>query len=134
VGVAPFDEVTVTRVMVAVLLAALTPLPASASSSGVAARYSSEAKMRRAAALHGITVPDGLEVCAATYHPLGSIITVRSLRRDSTWRCVVGDVPHPRDRASIIKRRIIVELTPRGAMHICGSVLDPPRSCPVEVL
>ena len=126
-----------TRLLVTVLLAALTgyPLgvPASAASSGVAARYSSEAKMRRAAAVHGVTVPDGLEVCAATYHPLGTIITVRSLRRGSTWRCVVGDVPHPRDRASIIKRRIIVELTPGGAMHICGSVVDPPRSCPVEV-
>jgi len=121
------------RLMVAALLAALSTQLASASSSGVAARYSSEAKMRRAAAVHGVSVPDGLEVCAATFHPLGSIITVRSLRRGTSWRCVVGDVPHPRDRASIIRRRIIVELTPRGAMHICGSVLDPPRQCPVEV-
>jgi len=121
------------RLIAAALLAALTTQPAAASSSGVAARYSSEAKMRRAAAVHGVIVPDGIEVCAATFHPLGSIITVRSLRRGTTWTCVVGDIPHPRDRASIIRRRIIVELTPRGAMHICGSVKDPPRSCPVEV-
>ena len=123
-----------TRLVAAALLAALTTQPACASSSGVAARYSSEAKMRRAAAVHGVSVPDGLEVCAATFHPLGSIITVRSLRRRTTWTCVVGDVPHPRDRASIIRRSIIVELTPRGAMHICGSVKDPPRFCPVEIL
>jgi len=124
----------VSRLMVAALLAALTTQPAVADQMGFAARYSSEAKMRRAAAVHGVSVPDGIEVCASAHHPLGSIITVRSVRRGTSWRCVVVDIPHPRDRASIIRRGIIVELTPRGAMHICGSVNEPPRQCPVEVL
>lgn len=87
--------------------------------------------MRRAAAIHGVEVPLGVEVCASPYHPLGTLIEVKSVRRGTEWRCIVGDFPHPRDRASIVRRRIVVELTPRGAMHICGSVREPPRQCPV---
>lgn len=102
-------------------------------SQGVAARYSSEGLMRRAAAVHGVEVPAGMEVCASPHHALGTVIIVRSPRRRTTWRCVVGDVPRARDRASIVRRGIVVELTPRGAMHICGSILEPPRQCKVTV-
>lgn len=122
-----------TRLLLSALLASLLAQSASAAHTGYAARYRSEQLMRRAAAVHGVEVPDGLEVCAATYHPLGTIITVRSSTRRTAWRCIVGDVPHARDRASIVRRNIIVEVTPRGAMRLCGSVEDPPRQCPVEV-
>jgi hypothetical protein len=98
---------------------------------GYAARYSTEGKMRRAAALHGVDVPAGVEVCASPHHALGTVIVVRSSR--GVWKCVVGDVPHARDRAAIVARNIVVEVTPRGAMRLCGSVREPPRQCPVTV-
>lgn len=104
-----------------------------ASMTGYAARYSSEAKMRRAARIHGVDVPNGMEVCASPHHALGTVITVRSARRKTAWRCIVGDVAHARDRAAIIERGIVIEVTPRGAMRLCGSVKDPPRQCPVTV-
>lgn len=120
-----------TRLLLSTLLASLLVEPASAAQSGYAARYRSESIMRRAAAVHGVEVPAGLEVCASPHHPLGALITVRSSR--GVWRCIVGDVPHERDRASIVRRRIVVEVTPRGAMVLCGSVREPPRQCPVTV-
>lgn len=89
--------------------------------------------MRRAAALHGVEVPRGVEVCASPHHQLGTRIIVRSARRDTSWSCIVGDVAHPRDRAAIVRRGIVVEVTPRGAMVLCGSIVDPPRQCPVTV-
>lgn len=89
--------------------------------------------MRRAAAIHGVAVPDGMEVCAATYHPLGTMIEVHSRRRGTRWRCIVGDIPRARDRAAIEARGIIVEVTPRGAMVLCGSVRERPEDCPVTV-
>lgn len=121
------------RLLFPFLLASLLTRPASAADAGYAARYRSEGLMRRAAAVHGVTVPVGLEVCASPYHALGTVITVRSARQRTTWRCVVGDVPHARDRASIVRRGIVVEVTPRGALRLCGSVEEPPRQCPVTV-
>lgn len=100
---------------------------------GVAARYRSERTMRRAAEIHGVAVPAGLEACASPLEQLGTLLVVTSRRLGTVWRCLVVDVAHPRDRAHILRRQIVVELTPRGAMHICGSVLDPPRLCPVVV-
>lgn len=120
-----------TRLLLPLLLAALLPMPVSAARTGYAARYRSEGLMRRAAVVHGVHVPAGLEVCASPHQPLGTVISVRSRR--GVWRCIVGDVAHPRDRASILRRGIVVELTPRGAMVICGSVREPPRQCPVTV-
>lgn len=122
------------RLLVVALLAMLAIEPATAGPRhGIAARYRSEQIMRRAAAVHGVEIPSGMEVCAATYHPLGTVIEVRSRRRGTVWRCVVGDVPHPNDRAAIVRRGIVVELTPRGAMEICGSVKERPERCPVTV-
>lgn len=122
-----------TRLLLSALLAGLLVEPASAAQQGYAARYRSEGLMRRAAAVHGVEVPAGLEVCASPYHALGTIITVRSSRRGTSWRCIVGDVPHDRDRASILRRGIVVEVTPRGALRLCGSIQDPPSQCPVTV-
>lgn len=122
-----------TRVLLSILLAVLLVEPASAAQTGYAARYRSEQVMRRAAELHGVDVPAGLEVCASPHQALGTVITVRSSRRGTSWRCIVGDVPHARDRASIVRRRIIVEVTPRGALRLCGTVQEPPSQCPVEV-
>jgi hypothetical protein len=118
--------------ILAALLAGLLQ-PARAAQTGYAARYSTEAKMRRAAAVHGVEVPAGMEVCASPHHALGTLIEVRSRRRGATWRCIVGDVPRDHDRAAIVRRRIVVEVTPRGAMRLCGTVQEPPRQCPVEV-
>lgn len=121
------------RLLFPFLLASLLVEPASAAHTGFAARYRSEGLMRRAAAVHGVAVPAGMEVCASPHHALGTIITVRSSRRRTAWRCIVGDVPHARDRATIVRRGIVVEVTPRGAMALCGSIADPPRQCPVTV-
>jgi hypothetical protein len=117
------------RLLVPVLLSTLMPL--AATQTGFAARYRSEGLMRRAAAVHGVTVPAGLEVCASPHLSLGTLITVRSRR--GVWRCIVGDVVHPRDRASILRRGIVVEVTPRGALRLCGTIREPPSQCPVEV-
>lgn len=122
-----------TRLLFPFLLASLLAQPASAAHTGYAARYRSEGLMRRAAAVHGVEVPAGLEVCASPHHALGTVITVRSSRRRTAWRCIVGDVPHARDRASIVRRGIVVEVTPRGALRLCGTVEEPPRQCPVTV-
>lgn len=123
------------RLLLSALLAGLlAPAPASAAPQrGYAARYRSEGLMRRAAAVHGVEVPSGLEVCASPHHALGTVITVHSRTRATAWRCVVGDIPAEKDRASILRRGIIVEVTPRGAIRLCGTVREPPRQCPVEV-
>lgn len=48
-------------------------------------------------------------------------------------RCKVVDLPQDRDRAGLERRRIVVELDHGSARAICGSVVDPPRRCPVVV-
>lgn len=125
------------RLLLSALLAALLIEPASAAPMhGVAARYSSERLMRRAAEIHGVTVPRGYEVCASPIERLGTRLTITSRvrgRAGAVWRCVVGDIAHPRDRATILRRGIIAELTPRGALHLCGTVRDRPEQCKVTV-
>lgn len=126
-----------TRLLCAALMAMLCIAPASAERvHGFSARYATDAKMARAAALHRVEVPATRKMCASPFHPLGTLLTVTSRvrgRAGRTWRCVVVDVAHERDRATIIRRGIVIELPPSGAMHICGSVTEPPRQCVVSV-
>jgi hypothetical protein len=102
---------------------------------GYAARYSTNQVMERAAAHHGVTPRKGEDICASPIHALHTHLVVHSKVRgnSSSIRCVVGDIAHPRDRAHILRRGIVVELTPRAALVICGSIREPPRQCPVVV-
>ena len=120
------------RLIAAALLAALTTQPASAEQTGYAARYR-PGLMERAAEIHGVRVPAGRELCASPTQPLGTLLTVTSRISGHVWRCVVSDVAHPRDRAHILRRGIVIELPPAGALHLCASIVDPPRQCPVIV-
>jgi hypothetical protein len=121
-----------TRLMVAALLAALTTQPASADQMGYAARYR-PGLMERAAQIHGVSIPPGRELCSSPTERLGTLLTVTSRISGSVWRCVVVDIAHARDRASILRRGIVIELPPIGAMHLCGSVRGRPSDCPVRV-
>lgn len=48
-------------------------------------------------------------------------------------RCKVIDLPQERDRKGLEAREIVVELDHESAREICGSVVDPPRQCPVII-
>lgn len=68
---------------------------------------------------------------AHTYHALGTWVTVHGQRLGRSLRCLVIDVPRPRDRARIIQRGIVVELAWEDNRYICGHANEPPRRCPV---
>ena len=48
-------------------------------------------------------------------------------------RCKIVDLPQDEDRAGLEERDIVTELDKGSAGVICGSVLEPPRACPVIV-
>lgn len=66
---------------------------------------------------------------------------VLGLRTNVLLRCLVVDLPKDTDsdgdgltdREELQGRRIVVELKHESAKLICGSVVDPPRACPVLV-
>lgn len=122
-----------TRLLFPFLLASLLVEPASAAHTGYAARYR-EGLMERAAEIHGVRVPPGRELCASPIERLGTLLTVTSRASGRVWRCVVVDIAHSRDRAAILRRGIVIELPPAGAMHLCGSVRQRPSDCPVSVV
>jgi len=121
-----------TRLLAAALLAALTTQPASAEQTGYAARYR-PGLMERAAQIHGVSIPPGRELCASPTERLGTLLTVTSRVSGRVWPCIVVDIAHARDRAHILRRGIVIELPPAGAMHLCGTVRERPSQCPVIV-
>lgn len=115
-----------TRIALAVLLS--VSLAAPAQRSGYAARY-------RAGLMQQVSRNRGLPIVrcmvASPYHPIGTWVTVSS--KYGSRRCRVTDVPHPKDRKAIVKRGIVIELDHNSALHLCGSIKEPPRKCPVTV-
>ena len=96
--------------------------------SGYAARYR-PGLMERVSRNRGLPIVSCM--VASPHHPIGTWLLVRG--RSGQAHCRVTDVPHPRDRAQIIRRGIVVELSYPAARRLCGSVVEPPRACPVRV-
>lgn len=67
---------------------------------------------------------------ASPHHAVGVWLTVESARGRRV--CRVTDVPHQKDRAAIVARKIIVELDHGSNRALCP-VNEPPRKCPVRV-
>lgn len=61
------------------------------------------------------------------------MLWVEGTRTGVRRHCHIYDLPQPYDRANLIRRKIIVELDRESARAVCGSVVDPPRQCPVKV-
>lgn len=125
-----------TRLILATLLAGgllVEPATAHQTRHGYAAHYRPHL-MERVSRVRGLPVVPCM--VASPYHRIGTWLTVTSARRGKTLTCRVTDVPHPRDRASIIRRRIVVELDFRSARILCGIEYvgqEPPWACPVGV-
>ncbi len=114
-----------TRIALAVVLSVSLATPVR---TGFAARY-------RAGMMEEVSRNRGLPIVrcmvASPYHPIGAWVTVSS--QYGSRRCRVTDVPQPKHRPSIIRRGIVIELDHNSARHLCNSVRNPPRLCPVTV-
>lgn len=116
------------KVALLAVLTLPTAQPAtSATYHGYAARYR-PGMMQRVGRNRGMSANC---MVAHTYHGLGTWVVVRGVRLGRSLRCLVVDVPAPRDRASIIRRNIIVELSHEDSRYICGSTKQPPSYCEV---
>jgi len=113
--------------LLALSLAAPSPVGAT---TGFAARYRI-GLMEKVAVKRGIA-PVGCLV-ASPFERIGTRLRITSLVNERQRTCTVVDVAHPRDRARIIERGIVVELSHQDARTLCGSVVDPPRQCRVVV-
>lgn len=113
---------------IAVMVAVVLPQSQPASYTGFAASYT-PGLMEAVARHRGI--PPASCMVAHTYHPIGTVVDVLGLRTRRRLRCLVVDIPQPRDRARIIRRRIITELDYASNRIICGSSHEPPSFCPV---
>lgn len=60
-------------------------------------------------------------------------VWVLGLKTEVLLKCLVVDLPQNKDRPNLQRRGIVVELKYESAKLICGSVVDPPRQCPVLV-
>jgi hypothetical protein len=77
-------------------------------------------------------LPTGGCLAASPYHRIGTRVSVESLTRGTALTCLIVDVPHPRDRAQVIRRGIIIELDYRSNGVLCYH-REPPRKCRVAV-
>lgn len=100
---------------------------------GYAARYASGV-MARVARVRGIA-PASCMVALTSAHEITGRqwVWVLGKRTAVLRRCKVVDLPEDRDRQALEERGIVVELDHGSAGAICGSVVDPPRQCPVVV-
>lgn len=124
-----------TRLLVAALLAGwllVEPAAAHQTRHGYAVHYRPHL-MERVSRNRGLPIVGCM--VASPYHRIGTWLTVSSAQRGRTLHCRVTDVPHPRDRAQIIRRQIIVELDFESAKILCGirRVNEaPPSACRVQ--
>jgi hypothetical protein len=98
--------------------------------SGYAARYRPGLMEQVARNRH---MPQEPCMIAATHEPLGAQVRVTSGVTGVSLLCRVVDQPHPRHRASIIRRGIIAELSHQGAKKVCGTNNGSPRECPINI-
>jgi hypothetical protein len=97
---------------------------------GVAARYSPGTMIRVA---HNRGIPVENCMIAATHERIGTWVTVTGIRTKKSLTCLVVDVPAPKDRRTIERRNIVVEIQHKHAITLCGSTREPPRMCPVLI-
>ena len=109
------------------VVCALLLVPVQAERSGYAARYKN-GLMEQVAENRGMWAR---HMVASPYEPLGAWVTVCSRR--GCMRALVIDVCHPRHCRRIRAKGIVVEVSHQDARWLCGSVVDPPRQCPVVV-
>lgn len=100
---------------------------------GYAARYASGV-MGKVADNRGLTwAPCMVALTSARKISGRQWVWVLGTRTRVLRRCKVVDLPQNRDRQRLKEREIVVELDHGSAGAICGSVVDPPRQCPVIV-
>jgi hypothetical protein len=115
----------------AALLVALALPQSQGVETGYGARYA-KGQMERTAAIRHMSQPAGTCMIARlTPADLGHWFVVTGRRTGKTRRCLVVDYAHVRDRATIARKGIKAELRFEDAAVICGSVREPPSSCPI---
>jgi hypothetical protein len=105
-----------------ILLGSLTvtgpsPVEAKRSYSGYAAHYR-PGLMAKVSRNRGLPVVSCM--VASPFHRVGTWLTVTSRKNGRSLRCRVTDVPHPRDRARIVRRGIVVEVDFTSAKALFG--------------
>jgi hypothetical protein len=123
---------TAKLVLAALTLHSTTPTaPSTTSYSGFAAHYGPGTMARVARVRHMAPA-----ACMVASHrlPLGRWVTVLGLRTGVQRHCKVVDICHPKHCASILRRRVVVELSYQDNLTICGYRNEPPRMCPVSVV
>jgi hypothetical protein len=100
---------------------------------GYAAHYNI-GLMERVAHNRGLKTTDCM--IASPFHRIGKWVYIQSQKNDKVRLCRVVDVPHPKDKASIIRRRIIAELDFNSAKELCEIAhvnQEPPKRCPITM-
>lgn len=126
-----FLRLLVALIVTVLLSGVLFGIASAAPRQGFAAHYR-KGLMQRVARVRGL--PDTGCLIASPFHTIGDHAVVTSTR--GSLNCLVVDVPHPRDRPSIIRRGIVAELDFESARLLCGirfAGQEPPRNCPVSV-
>ena len=118
------------------VIASAAPMPAEAAKNqrtGFAAHYR-PGLMQRVARVRGMESVACM--VASPHHRIGTWLTVTSHKFKKTLTCRVTDVPRAKDRATLLKRKIVVELDFNSATILCRikRVRErPPSACPVVV-
>lgn len=100
---------------------------------GYAARYA-PGVMARVARVRGIASASCMVALTSARRITGRQWVLVIGRRTGAARwCKVVDLPRDGDRQALEQRRIVVELDEESARSVCGSVVDPPKACPVRV-
>lgn len=97
---------------------------------GTAAHYS-KGLFERVSRNRDLPVVDCM--IASPFHQIGEWVIVRGLKTETTRRCRVTDTSQPRDKPRHIKSKSF-DLDYESAKEICGSVTEPRRACPIEVI
>lgn len=100
---------------------------------GYAARYA-PGLMQKVARVRGIAPQPCMAALTSARTITGRqwVLVVGKRTGVVRW-CKVVDLPQQRDREDLKRRRIVTELDHESARVICGSVVDPPRQCPITV-
>lgn len=115
--------------LVAIMLAPGVAGAQARSRRGFAAHYRS-GLMEQVARRRGLDAPAGSCLVASPFEAIGVRLAVRSARGSRV--CLVVDVAHPRDRPTIMRRQIVIELDFRTNGQLCPPAERPER-CPVTV-
>lgn len=107
-----------------------SPVDARSTYSGIASHYS-KGVMEKVSRVRHLPVVSCM--IASPYHPIGTWLTVKGLKTGKVRKCRVTDVPQPYDRPTILRKGIVAEIGYTSTLALCGSLVDPPRRCPVSI-